>query len=592
MPTAVMPAAILSGRPSGSPDAAGLSGSMPGQESGAEEARAGVSVRCRVSRAASLLQIAASLIFIPQAAAVSVAVGAIAAGSDAREAIWPALLVAVLGVARAVLDAVGSRMAFLSARAALSDLRTRAVIALSAGSPLDTARPPSGRAASVIAEQAEAVVPYLARFRPARLRATVVPMVILACVFAVSWVAALVMLIAAPLIPLFMALIGWRAKEASERQLGEMGSLNGFLLDRLRGIATIRSLGAVDATARRVRAEAESLRRRTMAVLRIAFLSSAVLELFAALGVAMVAVYVGFHLLGQIGFGAWGGKLGLGEGLFVLLLAPAFFEPLRELSAAWHDRAAGEAAIEALENLSRDRTSFPGTQEDATTLPSAAPAVPGVRIEGLRFRHPGRSLLTFDGFDLAVAPGEHVALLAPSGVGKSTLLALIAGLARPQGGRIMIGDAPMDDANAAALRQHMAWIGQTPHIFAGTLAGNVSLGRPGISSDDVADALGAMELAHIRDRAPAAIGESGAGLSGGEALRLALARVAATPETGLILADEPTAHLDSATASGIAASLLTLAQGRTLLVATHDPALAALMGRVVRLDASSLEAAA
>lgn len=591
MQVAATPTAFLPGRPSGSPDIAGLSGSVPAEESGVAEARAGVPVRCRESRAASLLQIAASLVFIPQAAAISVAVGAIAAGGDAREAIWPALLVALLGIVRAVLDAVGSRMAFLSARAALSDLRARAVTALSAGSPLDTARPPSGRAASVIAEQAEAVVPYLARFRPARLRATVVPMVILACVLPVSWVAALVLLVAAPLIPLFMALIGWRAKEASERQLGEMGSMNGFLLDRLRGIATIRSLGAVDATARRVRTEAESLRRRTMAVLRIAFLSSAVLELFAALGVAMVAVYVGFHLLGQIGFGAWGGKLGLGEGLFVLLLAPAFFEPLRELSAAWHDRAAGEAAIEALERLSRDRTSFPGAEEGAT-LPPTVPAAPGVRIEGLRYRHPDRSQWTFDNFDLAVAPGEHVALLARSGVGKSTLLALIAGLARPQGGRIMVGDTPMDDANAAALRRHMAWIGQTPHIFAGTLAGNVSLGRPGISSGDVADALGAMGLAHIRDRTPAAIGESGAGLSGGEALRLALARVAATPEAGLILADEPTAHLDSATASGIAASLLALARGRTLLVATHDPALAALMDRVVRLEASSLEAAA
>jgi ATP-binding cassette subfamily C protein CydD len=138
----------------------------------------------------------------------------------------------------------------------------------------------------------------------------------------------------------------------------------------------------------------------------------------------------------------------------------------------------------------------------------------------------------------------------------------------------------------------MAWIGQAPHIFAGTLAGNVSLGRPGISPGDVADALDGMGLAHIRVRAPAAIGEGGAGLSGGETLRLALARVAATPRVGLILADEPTAHLDSATGSRIATSLLALARGRTLLVATHDPALAALMDRVVRLDASSLEAAA
>ena len=181
-----------------------------------------------------------------------------------------------------------------------------AVSALAARSPLDINRPASGFAASVLAEQAEAIVPYLSRFRPARLKATIVPIAIVLCVLPISWAAAIVLLVSAPLIPVFMALIGWRAKAASEKQLVEMGGMNAFLLDRLRGLATIRSLDAVDLTARRLRDNAQSLAARTMAVLRIAFLSSAVLELFAALGVAMVAVYIGFHLLGQLNFGAWG----------------------------------------------------------------------------------------------------------------------------------------------------------------------------------------------------------------------------------------------------------------------------------------------
>jgi ATP-binding cassette subfamily C protein CydD len=542
------------------------------------------------SRLAGALQVAAALVWIPQAAALSAAVGGIASGRSPEAAFAPALLVLALGLVRAALDAAGSRLAFKAARRALSAWRERAARAIAADSPLDISRPPSGLAASALAEQAEAIVPYLARFQPARLRATVVPVAILLCVLVYSWAAALVLLVAAPLIPIFMALIGWRAKAASERQLGAVGSMNAFLLDRLRGLATIRALDAVEVTAARVRAEAESLRARTMAVLRIAFLSSAVLELFAALGVAMVAVYVGFHLLGDLRFGAWGGRMNLTGGLFVLLLAPAFFEPLRELAAAWHDRAAGEAALDALERLCRSRAPLLGADDAAPAAPRESRA-PAVHIEGLRHRHAGRAAWVFDGFDLSVAAGEHVALLAPSGAGKSTLLALIAGLAAPEAGRIAIGGEILDEASAAALRGRMAWIGQAPHIFAGTLVANVSLGRPAVTPGRVAAALKAMRLGHLRRRGAAAIGEGGVGLSGGEALRLALARVAATPEADLILADEPTAHLDSVTAAEIADALFALAHGRTLIVATHDPALAARMGRVIRL-APPIEAAA
>ncbi|WP_027285065.1 thiol reductant ABC exporter subunit CydD [Rubritepida flocculans] len=528
-------------------------------------------------RLATLALLLAPLLWVPQAGLIALLVARIAAGTRAEGAAFLALGILLLGLLRAGLEAHGQRAQFRAARGQVGALRREALRALAARSPLDAARPASGAAAAALAEQAEAVLPYLLRFRLARLRAAVVPPLLLIAVLSQSWLAALILLLAAPLIPLFMALIGLRAKEASEAQMLEIGGMNGLLLDRLRGLATIRALDAVEATAARLRAAADSLRRRSMAVLRIAFLSSAVLELFASLGVATVAVYVGFHLLGALEFGAWGGRMGLGPALFVLLLAPAFFEPLRELAAAWHERAAGQAGLGALGGLAAppDRA-LPAPLAAPPAAQATGPAE--VAVEGLVFRHPGAARPLFDGFSLRVAPGEHVALLGASGAGKSTLLGLLAGFATPEAGRIAIGGVTLAEESAAALRARIAWVAQRPHLFAGSLAANIALGRDP-----------ALAEAQRRSLLPAlpprrALGEEGWGLSGGEAVRLGLARALAGPGVGLILADEPTAHLDAATAAEAAEALLAAAAGRTLILATHDPVLAARMGRVVRLS--------
>jgi len=540
--------------------------------------------------AGAWLQTAAALVWIPQAAVLAHAVQEISRAGPLPTIFACALAVLALGILRASLDAWGARRSFLGARRVLSDLRARTAAALAARSPLDTARPASGLAASAMGEQAEAIVPYLSRFRPARLRATLVPVVILLAVLPLSWAAALVLLLAAPQIPIFMALIGYRAKEASEQQMLEVGGMNAFLLDRLRGLATIRTLGAVDLTAARLHASAQSLKTRTMAVLRIAFLSSAVLELFSALGVALVATYVGFHLLDQMTFGAWGGKLTLAQGLFILLLAPAFFEPLRDLSAVWHDRAAGEAAFDALDAVTApglDLVGFDLPSVPAPTVAQAPPAAtrpPDVRLTDLAFRHAGNGAAVFTGFNLAIASGRAVALLGPSGSGKSTLLSLIAGLAPADSGQILIDGVPLTADTADRLRQRMAWIGQTPHFFAGSLAANIRLGRPDITTDDVDAAMRFAALDTVASLQNGSIGEGGAGLSGGEGLRLALARAAATRAADLILADEPTAHLDAATAEEVTRGLLALAQGRTLIVATHDPVLASRLDQVIQLE--------
>jgi ATP-binding cassette, subfamily C, bacterial CydD len=521
----------------------------------------------------------AALLWLPQAALLAYGVGYLAdTGFDATIYYLAAGLF-LIGCARSLLDAQGATKAFDAARSELARLREKAVAALSQRSPLDTSRPSSGEAASILAEQAEMVVPYLARFVPVRTRVMLVPLAILAVVLWFSWIAATILLIAAPLIPIFMALIGWRAKAASEKQLVALGDMNGFLLDRLRGLATIRSFNAVDMTATRLRDNAETLRSKTMIVLRIAFLSSAVLELFAALGVAMVAVYIGFHLLGPLGFGAWGHKLSLSEGLFILLLAPAFFEPLRDLSAVWHDRASGEAAMDALEELAKHEMPVVGGIAAVEKVENA----PSLMLRNIRFRYStGEDVFT--SFNLDIEPGEHVALLAPSGYGKSTLLALIAGLAAPQEGEIRVGGVALQDETAASLRTRMRWIGQKPHIFAGSSRHNITLGRHA-DIEKIASIIDQMALSHVAGiTGTGVIGENGAGLSGGEALRLALARIAVDQEADIILADEPTAHLDHETADRIADTLISLAKGKTLIISTHDEKLASRMDRIVRLN--------
>jgi thiol reductant ABC exporter CydD subunit len=534
-------------------------------------------------RDAALVQTLAALLWIPQAGLLSNAVGRIANGGGMDGVLWPAAFLAALGIVKTCLDAAGGRMAFRAARAELTARRTVAVAALARRSPVDSTRQNSGEAASIVGEQAELIVPYLSRFQPARFKASAVPLVILACIFPFSWVAALVLLFAMPLIPVFMALIGWRAQAASEKQLAATGGLNGFLLDRLRGLATIRAFGAVDATALKLRADADELKVRTMAVLKIAFLSSAVLELFAALGVAMVAVFIGFSLLGEIRFGAWAGGLDLTSGLFILLLAPAFFEPMRELASVWHDRASGEAAMKALDALSEDGMVLPQAGETGNTLDNG-----DIRLEAVGFGYTSQ-MPVIEAFDLHIRAGEHVALLGASGSGKSTLLALIAGLAPCDGGRITIGGQPAGPAAQARI----AWIGQKPHIFAGTITRNVTLGRPNISPQAAADALEAARLGSLASSyARRPLGDGGAGLSGGEALRLAIARAAGKPDALIVLADEPTAHLDTETANEITDALLALAKGKTMVVATHDPRLAARMNRTILIDADAAREAA
>lgn len=526
----------------------------------------------QMQRRASVLAVMSGLIWPLQSALVAIAIGGLLTGKD-QSPFGAAIGFALLGLVRAILGYLSEMQSQAAAEAVVQLARTR-IVSVEAGRAVDGAFGGAGSIAALASDKLGLLSPFVTRYAPAQARVRIVPLIILALSFWFSWAVGLVLLVTGPLIPLFMALVGMAAKEASARQMTEIGTLNDMLVERLSGLIDIRLLGAGDAVLTGFAAQANNLRSRTMAVLRVAFLSSTVLELFAAIGVAMVAVYVGFSLLGALSFGSWGRNLSPEAGIFLLLLAPEFYQPLRDLAAAWHDKAAAEAVISEIADWDAAGTpSLPGSGGVASPCPGPAT----VKLHNCVA--PNGATLP----DIDIAAGETVALIGPSGSGKTSTLRLMAGLERPDQGEICVAGQPLTDANANAWRARLGWMPQAPHFLSSSLQHNVSLGRKG----DIGAALSAAAVAEVVDALPkrlhARLGESGAGLSGGEARRLTLARaIYSTPD--VILADEPTADLDAKTAALVIEGLLAqAARGATLIVATHDMALAARMGRIIRI---------
>lgn len=433
-----------------------------------------------------------------------------------------------------------------------------------------------GALAALAAEKLEALRPYLLRYRPARMRSGVLIPLILGISLWHSWAVGAVLIMAGPLIPVFMALVGWAAKEASARQMGEIGQLSDLLVDRLVALADLRLVGAGPAVVDSFHTASDTLRQRTMAVLRIAFLSSTVLELFAALGVAMVAVWVGFALLGELSWGTWGAPLTPFAGIYLLLLAPEYFQPLRDLAAAWHDKAAAEAVMDEIETWKGEtRADLMGVG----TGPVAEPVTGTIRLEKVAVARGDRTIRYPD---LVIAAGDSIAVMGPSGAGKTTFLRLLAGLERPAEGVLTVGGEALSDATVAGWRASLGWMPQSPHFLSRSLRHNIAF-------DGVLDqhALAQAELETVLAGLPAGLntplGELGAGLSGGEARRVMLAR-ALNNAPSVLLADEPTADLDAETARAVTDALLEFAHaGGTLIVATHDETLIGRLDRVVDL---------
>jgi ATP-binding cassette subfamily C protein CydD len=519
----------------------------------------------RAARAAPLWLLADVPAAIAFAAGLALSVDALPRGLLAA-APW-LVLIAAAAAARGL---IARHAAQAGARAA-ADVKARArqdAVASVMGHRLT-----GGQALSAVVEGVEALDGHVARFTPARLAAALAPLLIIAAVAVATPVAAVILLLTLVPFGLVMALAGGAAAEESRRQFLALERLSSLFLDRVRALPVVLAFQAEGAVTRDLSVAADDLARRTIRVLRVAFLSSGALEFFAALSVALVAVYCGFNLLRLLPFPV-PEQLDLKRAFFALALAPEVYAPLRRLAAAYHDRQAAEAAALTL-----------------AALPAPAPAPPAVTFEtapAIRFQavtvtyDPGEAPV-FKGFDLDVAPGEIVALLGPSGSGKTTLLNLLLGLAPLSGGEVSVGDQRL--SHLGSIAASVAWAGQAPVVLPATLADNLALARPGATRDEIERAARAVGLDAVldgRDGLDTRMDERGAGLSGGERRRLGLARALLKPAPILLL-DEPTADLDAASETALLPILREVAKDRTTLIATHSEAVAALADRVVRL---------
>ncbi|KEP69169.1 cysteine ABC transporter permease [Thioclava dalianensis] len=533
-------------------------------------------------RASGWLSVLSALIWPVQAAVVGLVLGHLVAPgvSPALSPLAGALCFVALALVRIALDWAAQKLGADAAEAIVIHARSR-LVAQAARQATGAAALSPAHSAALVAEKLAALTPWATRYQPSFMRARIVPLAFLVIAATQSWVVALILLIAGPLIPIFMALIGMAAQQASEKQMIEIGALNSLLIDRIAAMSDLRLLGAEGRAREVLKDKTEDLRRRTMAVLRVAFLSSTVLELFSALGVAMVAMYVGFSLIGWMHFGTWGAPMTPATGIFLLMIAPEFFQPLRDLAAAWHDRA---AALAVGSELDTAETEIEAARKILGDGGAGQPLAGGIlRWQGLRLR-PARDAAPIALPDGAVAPGEAVAITGPSGVGKTTLLSALAGLLESESGTIEWGTDVLDAQSADAWRAGLGWLPQVPRFADTSLRGLITLGREGDLDGALSAAAAQDIIAGLPGGLETRLGDMGGGVSGGEARRLLIAR-AHYARRPLLLADEPTADLDPDTAAKVIAGLVALREaGITLIVASHDPALVAAMDRAIALE--------
>jgi ATP-binding cassette, subfamily C, bacterial CydD len=448
------------------------------------------------------------------------------------------------------------------------DVRRNLLAHMTAAGPALTRQQQTGALASTVVEQVEALHNFFAHYLPQLGLAVLIPVSIVAVVFPVSWTAGAILAGTAPLIPLFMVLIGMGAESISQRQFQALSRMSGHFLDVLQGLPTLKIFLRSKAEAERVAKVSRDYRLRTMRVLRIAFLSSAVLEFFSSVSIALVAVYLGTHFLGYIEFGTYGNPLTLGTGLFILVLAPDFYLPLRELGTHYHARA--EAAGAAEEIMRILDTPLPA---QATAMHSVRVTKPiGIVFDNVSFTYANRAPYLLQNVSFTVRAGQKMTLAGASGGGKSTLLNLLMGFEQPSQGTIAINGMLLSGISHQDWRKQLAWVGQQPVLFYGSLRDNIRLGRPEADEPAIRAAARAAKVLEFSDRMPKGldthVGEKGQRLSRGQAQRVALAR-AFLADAPLLLLDEPTAGLDAANERLVVEAIDRLSHGRTVIMVTH-----------------------
>jgi ATP-binding cassette subfamily C protein CydD len=557
----------------------------------------GKNARRHLAITVALGELSGILLILQTALLVAIGNGAIMERRRLRELL--PFFAALLGVValRFFLTWRAKRSAFECASVVKRAVRGELIEGLRTIGPIALAGMRTGEIAEIALGAVESLDGYYSGYLPQRAIATLLPFTVLASVFPLDWISGLVLVLTAVFLPLSMIVIGEEAHERNQRLWATLARISGRFLDALRGLATIKMFGASRREAQEIQRASEDYRLATMSVLRIAFLSSFMLEFITALSIAIVAVVTGLRLLS--------GGMRFAPGYFILLIAPEYFLTLRALGTQYHARMGATSAAGQLrrlfEKIPRPDAGGEGASAALTApaapslSPSAAPgpssatasalaleseaaqgaAKPGgavIEFEEVRFAYADRPVL--EGLTFSLSSGEHLALAGPSGCGKSTVLALLLGFAKAQSGRVAIDGRDIRGIDRDELYESIAWLPQRPGLFHGTIRYNIGLGRPGASERDIA---GAARAAHVDEFAESLssgldtiVGEGGRGLSAGQVQRLALARLFLRSPR-LLLLDEPTAHLDAKSEELVNASIAALSRGRSMIMVTHMP---------------------
>ncbi|MCW2490644.1 MAG: thiol reductant exporter, ATP-binding protein CydD [Frankiales bacterium] len=489
------------------------------------------------------------------------------------------VVLGALGAASAAL--IAARLAEAGAVRVETAVRDELLESLLLGDAGDESVTPAG-AATAVMDQLPRIGTYFRGYARAAIATVSVPVVILVAVFPASWVVGLLLLLSLPIVPINMAVTGLGATEVSRRQLTQIGELSGQVLERLKAASTLRALGAIENQRRVVQRAAHELARRTVAVLRIAFLASTALEWVSTFGIGLVAMYTGATLLGYVYAAPLPVHIAPRSAVFVLLLAPEFFLPLRRFAAAYHQGQEAIAAAEVLGSLTEERNPVPGGGYSTWT---GRP--PRVELRDVNVRYPTRSSQALSHITLTVPSGSVFGLAGASGSGKSTLLRVAGGWLAPTDGSVRLDHRPLGQGGRALL------IAQRPYLFPGTVADNLALGQPELCASRMWEAIARAQLTSVVRNLPqgldTVLGEGGWGLSAGEAQRISIARAFLSNATFLIV-DEPTAHLDRDTERSLLEPLRELLRGRTALVASHSDAVLDLSDYVITLEDGQVNA--